>query len=72
MAVPFLPYVINVADGRVVPLFEGDFILMSPLGYCVHIFQLDGKYDWINRHLITRLGFDAPVNLTSSMVTTNP
>ena len=65
-ASPFQPFVLNLADGRAVPVIGRDFILVSPVGHSVHVYQRDGKLDWINVNLITGMGFDTPVPLTSA------
>jgi hypothetical protein len=65
-AVPFRPFTLNVADGREIPVFDRDFIILSPSGRVVEVYQKDDSSDYLDTSLITGVGFVAPVTLTSS------
>ncbi len=61
MATPFRPFVLNVADGRRVPVVGRDFILISPMGQTLHIYQYNGSFEVLDNSLVTGISFDAPL-----------
>jgi hypothetical protein len=65
-SVPFLPFKLNVADGRSIPVVGRDFILVSPLGRMVTVYQPDDRFDWLSIPQITGLSFEPSIALTSA------
>ena len=59
-AVPFKPFVLHVADGRSIPVIGRDFILLSPRGRTVNVYQPDERADRVDMLLVTGLSFAAP------------
>ncbi len=59
-AVPFRPFTLHIADGRAIPVHARDFILVSPLGTFVDVYQRDDRQDVLYTELITGIGFDPP------------
>jgi hypothetical protein len=57
---PFRPFVLNVADGRQVPVAGRDFILISPTGRTLHVYQRNESFDVLDTMLVTGISFDAP------------
>ena len=43
--VPFKPFILNMSDGRKLPVFGRDFIMISPNGAVVDLFQPDSDHD---------------------------
>ena len=43
--VPFREFVLNVSDGRKLPVFGRDFIMISPNGRYIDLFQPDSDHD---------------------------
>ena len=54
-AVPFKPFVLHLADGRNVPVVHHDFIIASPSGRTVIVYQPDESFNIIDLHLVTDL-----------------
>ena len=65
-SVPFLPFKLNIADGRSIPVVGRDFILVSPLGRMVTVYQPDDRIDWLSVPQITGLSFEPSIALTSA------
>lgn len=59
-AVPFRPFVMHISDGRTIPVYDRDFILVSPLGSVVDVFQPDERHDILAGGAITGITFDPP------------
>ena len=59
-AAPFRPFVLHVSDGRAIPVHDRDFILVSPLGSVVDVFQPDDRHDILASGAITGISFDPP------------
>ena len=59
IAAPFRPFWIHIADGRRVPVRARDFVLLSPQGRLVDVYQPDDAHDIFDVHLITSVSFDA-------------
>lgn len=59
-ATPFRPFLLNVADGRRIPVGARDYILVSPTGRTAHVYQRDESYDIVDMLLVTGLSFDVP------------
>jgi hypothetical protein len=59
-AAPFRPFVLHVSDGRAIPVHDRDFILVSPLGSVVDVFQPDDRHDILASGTITGISFDPP------------
>jgi hypothetical protein len=52
---PFESFTIHVADGRDVPVPHPDFISLDPRGRIVHVFLGDGRSEFIDFMLVTRI-----------------
>jgi hypothetical protein len=52
-AVPFRPFTIHTADGRSISVQGRDFILISPLGLTIDVYQPDDSLDILDTRLIT-------------------
>ena len=60
-AVPFRPFVMHLADGREIPVVHRDFIMASPNGRDVIVYQPDNSFNIIDLALVTALaGTSAP------------
>jgi hypothetical protein len=56
-AQPFRPFVVYLADGRKIPVHHPDFIMASPRGRTVSIYQRDDTLDIVDVLLVTDLEF---------------
>ena len=54
---PFRPFSIHVADGRAIPVAHHDFILVSPRGRIVDVYQPDDSHNLLDIMLITGISF---------------
>jgi hypothetical protein len=63
---PFRPFTIHVADGRAIPVAHHDFILVSPSGQLVDVFQPDDSHDILTMVFITGISFGPQAAQTSS------
>jgi len=54
---PFRPFVIHLADGREVPVISREFLLPSPSGRTVVVYQPDDSSNVIDLLLVTDLEF---------------
>jgi hypothetical protein len=61
-AVPFQPFVIHLADGREIPVLSREFIMASPTGRILVVYQPDDTFNWIDLLLVT----DLEVRLTTN------
>ena len=59
-AIPFRRFVLNIADGRRIPVVDRDFIIMSPSGRVVEVWHKDDTSDYLDTLLITGLSSEAP------------
>ena len=59
-AAPFTPFYLRTGDGRRIPVHARDFILISPLGWTVDVYQPDDRHDILDTALITEISFDPP------------
>ena len=58
VATPFKPFWIHVADGRRIAVRARDFILVSPQGRLVDIYQPDDAHDILEVFHVTGVSFD--------------
>jgi hypothetical protein len=59
MTSPFRPFLLNIADGRRIPVTGRDFILIPPeKGRTVVVYQKDGGFDLLDAMLITGVNYD--------------
>lgn len=66
VATPFRPFLLNIADGRRIPVSGRDFILIPPeRGRTVVVYQRDGEFDLLDSLLITGVSYEAATNPTS-------
>lgn len=65
-ATPFRPFIIHMADGRQISVYHRDFIIGSPNGLTVVVYQPDGAFDIIDVELITSLQVLAPATAAPS------
>jgi hypothetical protein len=62
---PFVPFTLNIADGRRIPVTGRDFILVPPeKGRMVLVYQRNGEIDMLDAMLITGITFEAAANLS--------
>ena len=54
-AEPFQPFVIHLADGRGIPVVHREFIMPSPSGRTVAVYQPDDRMNMIDLLLVTDL-----------------
>jgi hypothetical protein len=67
VASPFLPFTLNIADGRRIPVTGRDFILVPPeKGRTVLVYQRNGEFDMLDAMLITGLSFESAANTSPS------
>ncbi len=59
-AVPFRPFILHVSDGRAIRVHARDFIMMSPLGSTLDIYQPDETHDILATGAVTGITFDPP------------
>lgn len=52
---PFQPFVMHLADGRQIPVVHRDFIMSSPTGRTVIVYQPDESFNIVNTLLVTDL-----------------
>jgi hypothetical protein len=67
VASPFIPFTLNIADGRRVSVIGRDFIFVPPeRGRTVLVYQRNGELDLLDAMLITGVSFEAAANNSSS------
>jgi len=67
VASPFVPFTLNIADGRRVPVTGRDFILVPPeQGRTVLVYQRNGELDMLDATLITGVSFESAANISPS------
>jgi hypothetical protein len=54
-AQPFQPFVIHLADGREIPIPSREFMMTSPTGRTIGVYQADGTANIIDLLLVTDL-----------------
>ena len=59
-AVPFRPFTRHTADGRAIPVHARDFILVSPLGLTVDVYQPNDLQDILDTALICSISYGTP------------
>jgi hypothetical protein len=59
-AVPFLPFSVRTIDGRLLPVYNRDFILISPPQQHVYVFKSDGGFEVFDINLLPGVVFDPP------------
>jgi len=65
IASPFVPFTLNIADGRRIPVTGRDFILVPPeKGRTVVVYQRTGEYDLLDALLITGITFESAANIS--------
>ena len=60
-ATPFRPFTLRVADGRSFRVQHRDYLLMSPGGRTVIVYQSDEAFSILDLLLVTELLVDPPV-----------
>ena len=58
VAQPCRPFAIDMADGRRIPVYGRDFILISPAGRYVDVYQPDEAHDILDALFITGVSYD--------------
>ena len=67
VASPFIPFTLNIADGRRIPLMGRDFILVPPeKGRIVLVYQRNGEFDILDAMLIAGVSFESAANISPS------
>ena len=59
-AQPFVPFRVNLADGRSIPVLHPEYLAWNPAGRTVIIIQPDDSCQHIDLLLVTSLEFPAP------------
>ncbi len=55
---PFRPFTVHLADGRVLPVAQPEFMAMMPGGRTIIIVLKDGSWHVIDLLLVVSIGFD--------------
>jgi hypothetical protein len=67
VASPLVPFTLNIADGRRIPVIGRDFIFVPPeKGRTVLVYQRNGEFDLLDALLITGISFESAVNISPS------
>ena len=67
VASPFVPFTLNIADGRRIPVIGRDFILVPPeRGRIVLVYQRNGEFDILDAMLIAGVSFESAANISPS------
>jgi hypothetical protein len=67
VASPFVPFTLNIADGRRIPVIGRDFILVPPeKGRTVVVYQRNGEYDLLDAMLITGVSLESSTKSSPS------
>jgi hypothetical protein len=67
VASPFIPFTLNIADGRRIPVTGRDFILVPPeKGRTVVVYQCNADCDLLDAMLITGVSFESAANSSPS------
>jgi hypothetical protein len=67
VAAPFVPFTLNIADGRRIPVTGRDFILVPPeKGRIVVVYQRGGEFDILDSTSITGVSFESAANISNS------
>ena len=67
VASPFIPFTLNIADGRRIPVIGRDFILVPPeRGRIVLVYQRNGELDILDAALIAEISFESAANISPS------
>jgi hypothetical protein len=56
-AQPFRPFVMHLADGRLIPVNHREFIMTAPSGRTVVVYQSDDSFNVVDLLLVTDLEF---------------
>ncbi|MCH8146496.1 MAG: hypothetical protein IH987_00660 [Planctomycetes bacterium] len=54
-AEPFRPFVVNLADGRNIPVEHPEFMAVSPTGRSAVIYGEDGSFEIVDVMLVTNI-----------------
>jgi hypothetical protein len=54
---PFRPFVFHLADGRQLPVSSSEFMIFSPSGRTVIVYQPDDSFNIVDLLLVTDLEF---------------
>jgi len=65
-ATPFRPFSIHLADGRAIPVIHRDFVIFSPSGRTVIVYQRDDSFDIVDVMPVTSLQVKRPNGRASS------
>lgn len=52
---PFIPFVMHLADGRHIPVLHPEFMMASPSGRTVIVYQPDDSFNIVDLLLVTDL-----------------
>lgn len=59
---PFVPFVIQLADGREIPVHSREYIMAAPTGRTLIVYQADDTFNWIDLLLVTNIKAKASPN----------
>ena len=62
-AQPFQPFVMHMADGRNLPVVHREFLVLSPSGRTVIVYQPDESFNIVDLLLVTDLELGLPPGL---------
>ena len=54
-AQPFQPFTIHLPDGREIPVLSREYIMASPTGRILIVYQPDDTFNWIDLLLVSDL-----------------
>ena len=67
VANPFRPFILNIGDGRRIPVMGRDFILMAPeKGRTVIVYQRNDDFDILDTLSIRGISFESAANNSGS------
>ena len=67
VASPFVPFTLNIADGRRISVIGRDFIFVPPeKGRTVLVYQRGGEFDLLDAMLITGVSFESAATISPS------
>jgi len=58
---PFQPFTVIMADGQRIPVWNQEYVMMSPTRRTASVYQRDGRLDIIDLLLVTALEVEGPI-----------
>jgi len=66
IAQPFRPFRLCLADGRQIPVVHHDFVMLSPNGRLVNVYQPDNSHSILDVFLILSVDFPPTAEASSN------